>query len=520
MESGLAMVAAFCLAAFCLGAVLAYLGSWLQTGRENTRALAREQQLLDQLSTLEAQVMALHPLEIESAKLNTALAEKTNWLERLQQQTVQLETDAKQWMDKANTAQQEVSKLRESQSQLTARLSEAVVHIQQQDEKLEAKRLAHQALLAELTEVKTSLEEREKSFAAQQAQLLDNHETLGKTFEHLANEVLEKKGANFSKVQQDAIEGLLKPFKEQIEGFQKRVNEVHSESIRGGSQLEAEIKKVLEIGLKMSAEANSLTSALKGDKKTTGNWGEAQLERTLELAGLVKTEHYSAQEKYEADGQVFYPDYVINLPDDKHLVIDSKVSLVDYDRAISAESDAERHQAMNDHVKAVKNHIDGLSKKDYSSLIGIHSPSFVLMFMPIEPAYIEAMKHDKSLFNYGYAKHVILVSHTTLMPILRTVSNLWALEKNNESAREISQKAGEIYQGVLLVAERLQKVGKTLGTLTGQYNDTVTSLVGQKGLYAKVTHFQTLSTKASDALPKIEMQAKQIDHPKLAQVVE
>jgi len=232
------------------------------------------------------------------------------------------------------------------------------------------------------------------------------------------------------------------------------------------------------MGQVMSSEASNLTQALKGDKKLVGNWGEAQLERTLELAGLRRGEHYEAQQAFKGeDGQRFLPDFVIFLPQDKHVVIDSKVSLVDYERAITADEDTVRAQALAAHANAVKRHIDQLSDKDYANLAGLQSPDFVLMFMPVEPAYIEIMRTNRDLFNYGYKKNVILVSHTTLMPILRTVANLWMVERSNEEAREISDRAGDIFNAVCLVAERMENVGSALSQTTKRYNDAVKSLV-------------------------------------------
>jgi len=377
-----------------------------------------------------------------------------------------------------------------------------------------------QMLRIEKAQLETRLSEKLESFALQKKQLLDQQDQLKKQFEVLANDVLEKKSQSFQQTNQESIEKLLQPFKLQIEGFQKRVNEVHTDSIKGQASLASEIKKVLEVGLRMSDDANNLTSALKGDKKKLGNWGEAQLEKSLQLAGLESGDHYASQEKYEKEGRTYYPDFVIKLPDQKHLILDSKVSLVDYERYISAEKEVDASLALKAHVKAVRNHIEDLSKKNYTDLIGIRSPSFVIMFMPIESAYIEAMKMDKHLFNDGYQKNVILVSHTTLMPILRTVANLWALEKNNESARELSQKAGDIYNNVVRIAESLHKVGKTIGTLTNHYNSAVTGLVGKQGLYGKVIHFQSLSSKAVEKLPEIELMTVDERSVKLEEVVE
>lgn len=391
--------------------------------------------------------------------------------------------------------------LEQSQLQLQARLGEVTVLKSELAEARTQLNCTQQAL----AKLETQHLEREDRHLAQIALLNETRENLKKDFENLANRIFEDKGKSFTSANLTSLEALLKPFREQITGFQTRINEVHSESLRGNTALEKEIQKVLEIGLEMNSQASNLTLALKGDKKTAGNWGEAQLERTLELAGLQAGEHFESQMVFkDEEGRRRLPDFVIKLPDGKNLIIDSKVSLIDYDRAIAAETDEGRTEALNAHAQAVRNHIDDLSSKDYVNLPGIGSPDFVLMFMPIEPAYIEAMKHNKDLFNYGYKKGVIMVSHTTLMPILRTVANLWMIEQGNREAKEISSRAGDIYNNVCLVAERLQKLGNTLRAAGNHYNDTLKGLVGKQGLHGKVERFQQLSTRANKTMVALE----------------
>ena len=377
----------------------------------------------------------------------------------------------------------------------------------------------YNALQNQHTRLETEHRERQDRHAEQVQLLNETRDNLKREFENLANKIFEDKGKSFTTTSRESLESLLKPFREQITGFQSRINEVHSESVRGNTALEKEIQKVLDVGLEMNSQATNLTSALKGDKKTAGNWGEAQLQRTLELAGLQAGEHFDAQATFKDDeGKRKLPDFVIRLPDGKNLIVDSKVSLVDYDRAISADTEEQQALALNAHAQAVRNHIDDLASKDYVNLPGIGSPDFVLMFMPIEPAYIEAMKHNKDLFNYGYQKGVVMVSHTTLMPILRTVANLWMIEKSNNEAREISGKAGEIYNQVCLVAERLNKLGNTLKAANNHYNDTVRGLAGQQGLYGKIERFQQLSTKANKEMVALEPIHADIENDRLETV--
>jgi len=352
------------------------------------------------------------------------------------------------------------------------------------------------------------------------AQLSDTKKSLTQEFENLANKIFEEKGKTFTTTSQASIDGMLKPFREQIEGFQKRINDVHDASQQGNTSLNGEIKKVLEIGLQMSKEANNLTSALKGDSQQRGAWGEAQLRRTLEMSGLIEEAHFEVQSAFkDAEGKSKQTDYLIKIPDGKHIIIDSKVSLNAYDRAIGAETPEAYQLAMAEHVKAVRKHIDDLASKDYTNLVGMRSPSFVLMFMPIEPAYIEAMKHNKDLFEYGYKKGIVLVSHTTLIPILRTVSNLWMIERSNAEAREISEKAGEIYNQVCTVAERLSKLGSTLNTASNHYNNTVTALAGQQGLYGKIDRFSQLSAKVSKTLPALAPAHMDFESERLSLIV-
>jgi len=371
------------------------------------------------------------------------------------------------------------------------------------------------------TEMQTQLQEREQQHTQQIALLNENRDVLKREFESLANQIFESKGKSFTAASKDSMEAVLKPFRDQITSFQSRINEVHTESIKESTALEAEIKKVLEVGLQMNDQASNLTHALKGDKKTAGKWGEAQLERTLQLAGLQRDEHYDAQSSFNDElGKRKLPDFVIKLPDGKHLVIDSKVSLIDYDRAISAETDELQAEALTAHAKAVRNHIDDLASKDYANLPGIGSPDFVMMFMPVEPAYIEAMKHNRDLFNYGYQKGVVMVSHTTLMPILRTVANLWMVEKSNTEAKEISNRAGDIYNQVCTVAERLHRLGNTLKAASNHYNETVTGLIGKQGLHGKVDRFQQLSAKASKDMPTLEPIHTDIENDRIALIVD
>ena len=508
-------------AAVFLGALLGYLVSKNQASQK----LAQREVELEAYNTQKEQLAALEDslrvLEINHNTLDTqyeVLKEQSQKLEKVLSETRSELTENR---DGRFEAEKEVKSLQSEIQQRDGYLQELRQRFGMLETKHETLMHTHQNLMAEHTELKTSLDEKQKHYEALLKQISEQKTEQLKDFENLANRIFEEKNKSFTNVSKDKLDALLKPFREQIEGFQTRVNAIHDESVKGHAGLAAEIKKVLEIGLKMSDEASNLTSALKGDSQQRGAWGEAQLERTLEMSGLVEDVHYETQSSFkDLEGKNKQTDYLIKLPDKKHIIIDSKVSLVAYDKAISAESEEDFQRAMQEHVRSVKKHIDDLASKDYTNLVGVRSPSFVLMFMPIEPAYIDALKANKDLFSYGYEKGIVLVSHTTLIPILRTVANLWMLERSNSEAREISDKAGEIFNQVCLIAERLQKLGGTLNTVSNHYNSTVKALVGQQGLYGKVERFGQLSSKVNRSLVELEPSHSDLEMEKLALIAE
>ena len=372
--------------------------------------------------------------------------------------------------------------------------------------RLDSLQQQHTELASQLAGNRAKLEERERHYRQQVKLLRENREHLTREFENLANRIFDDKGRRFDANSRQSLEALLTPFREQITSFQTRVNEVHSEALKGNALIENEIRKVLDVGLEMNAQASHLAEALKGDNKTMGNWGEAQLERTLELSGLLPGDHYESQQSYlDRDGRRRLPDFLIKLPDGKHIVIDSKVSLLDYSRAVAASTAEERELALTSHARSVKQHIDDLASKDYSNLPELESPGFVLMFMPVEPAYIEALKSDRGLFDYGYQRNVVLVSHTTLMPVLRTVANLWMVDRSHREVQEIADAAGDIYNQVCTLSERLSGLGKSLVAASRHYDGTVTALVGNQGLHARVDRFKGLSARASKTLTSMDV---------------
>lgn len=373
--------------------------------------------------------------------------------------------------------------------------------MQQQLEQLNTQSELAQRLQAECTELRTdkarlesTLSGKEEHFKQQLAHLQEAKDSLKQEFQILAQQIFEEKSKSFTAANEQGIKSILEPLKEKLDGFQKRVNEIHDSSLKSQTEITRQMDDVMKVGLRMSEEATDLTRALKGNSQQRGAWGESQLLRTLEMSGLIEGEHFSQQDSFKDEsGKAKRTDFVIRLPDKKHIVIDSKVSLVDYERAVNAETPELAQVAMEQHIQSVRKHILDLEEKDYTSLLDIESPNFVLMFMPIESAYIEALKFDTGLFEFGYRKNIVLVSHTTLIPILRTVSNLWMIEHSNSEARKIADSAGEIFNTVCMLAERLGKLGASLNTVAEHYNKTVTAVVGRQGIYGKVQGFQRIS---------------------------
>ncbi len=386
---------------------------------------------------------------------------------------------------------------------------------------------SYQQRFQQLSEDYRALESRyeaaQSHFAQEREQFSSTKAALTHEFENLAQRIFEQQGQQFSQHNQTQLNQLLQPFREQVSNFQQRVNEVHDAATRGQAGLQAELRKVMELGISMSQEAHNLTKALKGDAQQRGAWGEAQLRRTLEMSGLIESVHFSVQDSFKDDQQRDKrTDFLIRLPDAKHIILDSKVSLVAYDRWVAAESQSnEAQQAELDaHCLAVRRHIQDLAAKDYTQLIGVKSPSFVLLFMPIEPAYIAALKAQPGLFDEGYNQGVVLVSHTTLLPILRTIANLWTLAQSQNEAQALGEKAGEIYQQVSVIADRLTKLGTSLSAASNHYNSTVTALAGNQGLYGKVARFNQLSTKVQKTLPSLETKHIDFDTERLSMLIE
>ncbi|MDO5667978.1 MAG: DNA recombination protein RmuC [Alcaligenaceae bacterium] len=357
----------------------------------------------------------------------------------------------------------------------------------------------------QLVALSTQLNLQQQYKEQQEQQTEQQLQELSRNFELLSNRFLDEKGRLLVERNQGSLEQVLKPFRERLDFFQQRINDLHGQSLQGHSVISEQIKQLLSAGLRIGDEAEALTRALKGDKKALGNWGELQLELALQQAGLEKDRHYKTQVAFKNEaGQRMLPDLLLYLPDDKEIIVDSKVSLVDYQAAVAAaDNEALAKEHLQRHVRAVRHHIDDLSAKDYSQLPGLNSPGFVLLFMPIESAFIEALKTDEQLYSYAYSKNVILSSPTTLLPLLKTVAYLWMRSDSHQQALALGDEAMAIYNQAALVAQHMIKLGQTLDTSTRQFNQMARSFAGQQGVTMKLERFNRLSAKAAKEMPEI-----------------
>jgi DNA recombination protein RmuC len=340
-------------------------------------------------------------------------------------------------------------------------------------------------------------------FEAERRQLDDLKAKFKQEFENLANQIFESKHKAFDASSREGLNAMLLPFKEQLESFRQRVDQVHTENVQGQSTIKNEIGRMQQLNLQMSQDASNLTSALKGDKKMQGNWGEQKLEMLLDRAGLQKGIDYEREQSLKDDeGKNFRPDFVVKLPDGKHIVIDSKVSLVDYVAYCSVESEEERERSLKAHVAAIRSHIKELSKKNYHSLIGVESPDFTLLFIAIEPAFMAALGHAPTLAQEAFESGIALVSATTLMPQMLTVASLWRLQRKNKSTEDLAESARIVHDRLHSFLTKMDKLGGQLNASHKTYEDAMGTLVhGSRSLVNAAERFKVLGVKVANKLP-------------------
>jgi DNA recombination protein RmuC len=333
--------------------------------------------------------------------------------------------------------------------------------------------------------------------------LADAKEALAEQFQNLANRIFEEKGEKLVQQNVANLDSLLRPLGERLKEFQVRVEETYDKESKQRFSLQNEIQKLVEVNARMSADALNLTNALKGDSKTQGAWGEVVLERILEASGLQKGREYDLQASFEAaDGGKARPDVIIRLPEGKHLVIDSKVSLTAYDAYCSAEDELTKKRELARHVESLRTHVKGLAEKNYQSLYDIRTPDFVLMFVPIETAFSLAVRERQDLFEDAFQRGVMIVTSTTLLFSLRTIANIWRYEYQNRNAQELVRQCTALYDKFVGFVADLEEIGKRLKAAQSSYDDAYGKLASGRGnLVRQVERIRELGLKPSKPLP-------------------
>ncbi len=326
-------------------------------------------------------------------------------------------------------------------------------------------------------------------------------------FENIANRLLEEKSRKFTDQNQQQLHNLLTPLKERIKAFEEGVEKRYLQETHDRVSLKKEIEQLRDLNLQLSQDAANLTSALKGDQKLQGDWGEMQLETLLEKAGLQKGVHYQVQTSFrDADGRQKRPDFIINLPDDKHLIIDSKVSLTAYERYFNAESNTEKQQHLRAHLESIRSHIRQLSRKNYQELYQINSPDYLMLFIPLEPAFAIALQEDQRLFVDALEQNIVPVTTSTLLATLRTVAFIWKQEKQKRSVQEIARQSGLLYDKFCGFVEDLRAIGLRIEHTQSAYADAMNKLVDSKKfgdtLIGRAERIKTLGARNTKQLPK------------------
>jgi DNA recombination protein RmuC len=524
--------------AVIFGLILLLVGAsiWLR-GHNATREaldaaaqdeLARLQEQVGRLERTERELAErterLYALQSEQAALRATLSERDNEARRLEQDLGEARVGL---TDFRNRMEQEVNDLKASQAELRERLaSSAADHRakadeaeqlraelkQVRDQRDDLQRVLGEARVA-MTDLKSRAEEERRGHAEKLTMLQEAKAQLSDQFKALANDILEEKSKTFAQTNREALGGLLEPLKTQLADFKGKVEEVYVNETKERSALGEQVRNLINLNQQLSKDAHNLTSALRGQAKTQGNWGELILERVLEAAGLTKGLHYETQESHARDdGSRIQPDVVVKLPGERFLVIDSKVSLNAYeDFANEDSSEAHKEAALRRHVDSLKGHIRDLSAKNYQDIHGVSSLDFVILFVPIEPAFLVAITRETELWYQAWTKNILLVSPSSLLFVVRTVAHLWQKEQQTRNAQDIARRGAELYDKLVGFVEDLDKLGRGLQLAQDSYEKAYSKFTSGRGnLIRQAEMLKSLGLKPS----------KQLDQTLVAEAME
>jgi len=403
--------------------------------------------------------------------------------------------------ERANADHQLLEERLDARTRESIRLDQALKTAVQS---LDANENDNRRLIAENAAMVARLDETARAFAEKENAFKQTSESLKQEFQNLANRIFEEQGQSFARNNRTQLDGLLTPFREQIAEFKQRVEQVYHTESKDRASLLTEVRNLHRASDKINQEAENLAKALKGDKRIQGNWGELVLERVLDESGLRKDHEYTLQAtRRTEEGDAKRPDVIIHLPDEKDIIVDSKTSLVAYERAVAAEDDTVRDAALRQHVNDLRAQVKRLAEQEYDRLQGVRSLDFVLLFVPIESAFMLAMEYDQALFTEAFNKRIVIVSPTTLLMTLRIIHNVWRYEKQTKNAQEIARRAGALYDKLRLVMEDMVRLGAMLRSADESYQTAMQKLASGKGnLVRQVEHFRELGANVRRPFPK------------------
>ncbi|MCE9678821.1 DNA recombination protein RmuC [Shewanella sp. AS1] len=479
--------------ALCATAFLSLLiGALLNQRLTRRRWEEIKQQLLDEQQTLsqqQAQALALAQAQVEDKQ-----TENGQLQQKLEHQIALLGMSRAQ-AERANELEDQLQQAQRKQMETQLALSKSNAMQQTLTVKFETEQQALEDKIAHLNAAESRLSQQ---------------------FENLANKIFDSKSQVLQQQNEQQLTNVLSPFKQQLEGFRKQVQESYTVEQAERSAFKHQLESLKALNLQMSQDAVNLTKALKGDNKQQGNWGEVILERVLQESGLREGHEYHTQQDLKDDkGKRFKPDVIVHLPEDKDVVIDAKMSLVAYERYFNSEDELTRTGAIKEHCNSIRAHIKGLSQKDYQKLHGLTSLDYVLMFIPLEPAFLLALEHEPSLINYALENNIMLVSPTNLLVALRTINNIWRYEYQNQNAQQIAKQAGKIYDKLCGYVEDMEKVGKAIESVDKHYQSAMGKLSTGKGNLIRQAHqMQQLGVATSKQLdPQLLDNSLNESHP-------
>ncbi len=382
---------------------------------------------------------------------------------------------------------------------LNERLSNAAINYNEQKSEIQKLATENKELISKNSQLETDNNNLNSKLKEHKEEVEQLQKKFTLEFENIANKLLKQNSSEFAEANQKRLNDILTPLKDNIKNFEKKVEDKYVKEVKERSALMTEVKTLSELNQQMREDAQNLTKALKGDSKVQGNWGELILEKILESSGLIKGEEYNTEDYYtNQEGGGSRLDVIIKLPDNKHIIIDSKVSITAYTKYFSTEDEDEKEIQLKAHLASVKSHIDILSKKDYSQIPGLNTPDFVLMFMPSEPSFSFTLQNNSNIYNYALDKNIVIVSPTTLLATVKTVASVWKQERQTKNAIEIARQSGALYDKFVGFLGDLEKIDKGLKTSQEAYNGAVNKLkTGSGNLIGRAEKIRTLGAKTS-----------------------